>query len=47
MIGSNQNQQQQQRQHTVTAAEFNAKYRSKPEVFRFLSFDCGTYLPSY
>ena len=34
-------------QHVVTVAEFNAKYRSKQEVFRFLSFDCGAYLPSY
>ena len=28
-------------------AEFNAKYRSKNEVYRFLAFDCGVYLPSY
>ena len=33
--------------HVVTAAEFAAKYRSKQEVFRFLSFEVGAYLPSY
>jgi hypothetical protein len=47
MEGANQNAQAQQQQHAVTAAEFNAKYRSKQEVFRFLSFDCGAYLPGY
>jgi hypothetical protein len=47
MDGANQNAQAQQQQHAVTVAEFNAKYRSKQEVFRFLSFDCGAYLPSY
>ena len=31
----------------MTAAEFNAKFRSKQEVFRFLTFDCGAYLPAY
>ena len=31
----------------MTAAEFNAKYRSKQEVFRFLTFKCGAYLPPY
>ena len=31
----------------VTTAEFMAKYRSKPEVFRFLAFDVGAYLPPY
>ena len=31
----------------VTTAEFNAKFQSKPEVFRFLSFDVGAYLPAY
>ena len=29
----------------MTAAEFNAKFRSKQEVYRFLAFDCGLYLP--
>jgi hypothetical protein len=47
MEGANQNAQAQQQQHAVTVAEFNAKYRSKQEVFRFLSFDCGAYLPGY
>ena len=31
----------------VTEAEFSAKYRSKPEVYRFLSFDVGAYVPPY
>jgi hypothetical protein len=31
----------------VTAAEFNAKFRSKKEVFRLLSFEVGAYLPPY
>ena len=31
----------------VTTAEFNSKYRSKNEVYRFLAFECGIYLPSY
>ena len=31
----------------VTTAEFNAKYRAKPEVYRFLAFECGIYLPTY
>ena len=47
MESSNQNAQLQQRQNAVTVAEFNSKYRSKPEVFRFLSFECGAYLPSF
>ena len=33
--------------HVVTTNEFNAKYRSKKEVYRFLAFDCGVYLPAY
>ena len=36
-----------QQKEVVTTAEFMAKYRSKPEVFRFLSFDVGAYLPPY
>ena len=31
----------------MTTAEFNAKYHSKNEVYRFLAFDCGIYLPAY
>ena len=31
----------------VTAAAFNAKFRSKQEVYRFLAFDCGAYLSDY
>ena len=40
MEGANQKQ-------VVSAAAFNAKFRSKNEVFRFLSYDCNAYLPSY
>ena len=29
----------------ITAAAFAAKYSSKVEVYRFLSTDCGIYLP--
>ena len=47
MDGPNQNAQVPQGPPVVTAAQFNAKFRSKQEVFRFLSFDCGAYLPSY
>jgi hypothetical protein len=31
----------------VTTKEFGAKYQSKQEVYRFLSFDVGAYLPPY
>jgi hypothetical protein len=31
----------------VSAAEFNSKYRGKPECYRFLSFDVGAYVPPY
>ena len=31
----------------ITAKEFEAKYRSKREVYHFLSVDCGIYLPTY
>ena len=47
MEGANPNAQAPPRQPVVTAAAFNAKFRSKQEVYRFLSFDCGAYLPSY
>ena len=26
---------------------FTAKYKSKPEVFKFIASDCGIYVPSY
>ena len=29
------------------AAAFGSKYQSKREVYRFLTLDCGVYLPSY
>ena len=32
---------------TVSSAEFSAKFRSKPEVYRFLAFEVGCYLPHY
>ena len=31
----------------ITAKDFAAKYKSKREVYNFLSVDCGIYLPSY
>ena len=31
----------------ITAKEFAAKYRSKREVYNFLSVQVGAYLPSY
>ena len=31
----------------VAVAEFNAKYRDKEEVYRFLAFNVGVYLPRY
>ena len=31
----------------VTSKDFAAKYKSKREVYNFLSVDCGIYLPSY
>ena len=33
--------------NVLTTAEFGAKFRSKTEVYRFLAFDVGAYLPSY
>ena len=31
----------------VTAKDFSAKYKSKREVYNFLSVDVGVYLPHY
>ena len=31
----------------ITAKEFEAKYKSKREVYHLLSVDTGIYLPSY
>ena len=31
----------------ITAKSFAAKFRSKREVFNFLSVDVGIYLPAY
>ena len=31
----------------ITAKDFAAKYKSKREVYNFLSVDCGIYLPAY
>ena len=39
--------QAQPQKYTVSSAEFCAKYRSKPEVYRFLAFEVGAYLPAY
>ena len=38
---------QQAEQVRVDAAAFGAKYQSKREVYRFLTHDCGLYLPDY
>ena len=32
---------------SVDASAFAAKYQSKREVYRFLTHDCGIYLPTY
>jgi hypothetical protein len=34
-------------QVSVDASAFGAKFQSKKEVYRFLTHDCGAYLPSY
>ena len=47
MEGINQNNGAQIQKQVVSAAEFNAKFRSKKEVFRLLSFEVGAYLPPY
>ena len=31
----------------VSAKEFSAKYKSKYEVYRFLTVDCGHYISPY
>jgi len=31
----------------ITTNEFNSKFRSKREVYQFLAFDVGAYLPSF
>ena len=43
----NLNAQGNPQQQIVTAAEFQSKYSSKPEVFRFLAQEVGAYLPPY
>ena len=40
------NQAQPQRVQ-LSVAEFAAKYRSKREVYNFLTVDAGVYLPAY
>ena len=47
MVDANRHYPQQQQPNIVTTAEFNAKFRSKREVYQFLSFDVGAYLPPY
>ena len=32
---------------TVNAESFGAKYQTKREIWRFLSYECGVYLSSY
>ena len=36
-----------QQQVSIDAAAFGSKFKSKREVYRFLTLDCGAYLPSY
>ena len=44
----NQNRQQQSRvNQQITATSFAAKYKSKREVYNFLTIDVKAYLPSY
>ncbi len=43
----NQDQNQIQQQHLVTSREFAAKFKSKREVYLFLTLDCDAYLPAY
>jgi hypothetical protein len=31
----------------ISAKEFEAKYKSKREIFTFLTVECGAYLPPY
>jgi hypothetical protein len=31
----------------IDAQAFGAKFQSKREVYRFLTHDCGAYLPAY
>ena len=31
----------------VTAKDFAAKYKSKREIYNFISVDCGIYLPAH
>ena len=47
MVEGNVYVPQQPQPSIVTAAEFNAKFRSKREVYQFLAFDVGAYLPPY
>lgn len=47
MEGVNPNNGALLQKQIVTAAEFNAKFRSKKEVYRLLSFEVGAYLPPY
>ena len=35
------------RMASLTAQEFGAKFQSKREIYRFLSTECGIYLPTY
>ena len=31
--------------HKLTSKELGGKYRSKPELYHFVSHDCGIYVP--
>ena len=50
-MDSNQNHQPAQQQQpagvNITAATFASKFKSKREIWNFLSVDVGAYLPTY
>ena len=47
MVEGNINIPYQPQPSIVTTKEFNAKFRSKREVYQFLAFDVEAYLPPY
>ena len=36
-----------QQPNKITTQQFSAKFRSKKEVYYFLTYECNAYLPSY
>lgn len=47
MESNNQSSLAKPPKHVVTQQEFSAKFSSKPEVYRFLAFEVGAFLPPY